>query len=65
MCSGTRLIDAAFYGSVFGAGLAALIDGVAFSWSTRTRKSLPSAASWHLAPIGVRAGAGLGATYVF
>jgi hypothetical protein len=43
--------DGAFDGALFGAGLAAAIDALAFTWKTREPKRT---ASWTLTPFGVR-----------
>lgn len=51
LCSSTSLSDGAFFGAIFGAGLASLIDGIAFAWTTRKPKDT---ASWTLTPFGVR-----------
>jgi len=52
LCSDNALVDGAFYGAVFGAGLASLIDGLAFAWTTRKPKH--DTTSWALTPFGVR-----------
>ena len=50
-CSDT-LTWGAFDGALFGAGLASLIDGVAFAW--KTREPARDTTSWTLTPFGVR-----------
>jgi hypothetical protein len=50
-CSSNASIDGAFYGALFGAGLASLIDGSVFA--SATRKPKPDTASWTLTPFGV------------
>ena len=60
---GDSPIWGAFDGAVFGAGLAAAIDGIAFAWTTRKPK--PDTMSWTVAPFGVGAGAGFGVSRTF
>jgi hypothetical protein len=63
LCTSPALVDGAFYGALFGAGLASLIDSIAFTW--KTRKPKPDTTSWTLTPIGVRGGGGIGAMRAF
>jgi hypothetical protein len=54
-----------FYGSVAGAGLASIVDAVAFSWARRKPSDAHTTTSWTIAPFGLRSGGGLSASCVF